>query len=223
MALASSHASAQKLKQAVAGPFLNCTADQKAAIETAAGEAGVRIWRTKADYSGVGPATDDRQVYQLAIKKRRAAQLEDTIFGRNDTDIGYYITNMYEILSASKRDIRCAPNTDKDCGATLKAYVRSSERNIIWVCPNFFQNDPKTKAPIDISAQAADQRVRTLVHESAHSAGISESAAGESYCTFITCEASCGTGGGPGKGTNVADNWSAFVHCVSGQAPDELD
>src|SRR5687767_35421 len=94
LTFAASQAAAQKLKQAVAGPFHNCTADQKAAIETAAGEAQVRIWRTKMDYAGIGPAMDDRQVYELARKRRRAVDLENTIFGVNDTDISFYITSM---------------------------------------------------------------------------------------------------------------------------------
>ena len=64
--------------------------------------------------------------------------------------------------------------------------------------------------------------VRTIIHESAHTAGISESGGSESYCTHITCDSGCGDGGGPGKGTYVADNWSAFVHCVSGQPRDRI-
>lgn len=216
------HASAQKLKQAVSGPFYGCTADQRSAVESAAGEALKRVWRAKTAYAGIGPAMDDRQAYELARERRRAEGLETAIFGKNDTDISFYLTSMYVNLMERNRDIRCAPASDKECGVMREAYVRSSERKVIWVCPNFFQNDPKAKAAIDASAKAAEQRARTLVHESAHTAGISESSAGESYCAYITCDSGCGDGGGPGKGTNVADNWSAFVHCAGGQAADAV-
>ena len=76
------------------------------------------------------------------------------------------------------------------------------------------------------AASPAEQRVRTLVHESAHLAhpNISKPG-GESYCVVFTCEDSCGEGPldertnrhVPGR---VADNWSQFAHCASGGTPD---
>ena len=65
--------------------------------------------------------------------------------------------------------------------------------------PRFLDKDPP------------EQRVRTMVHESAHLTGIGE-IDGESYCTSYDCAGSCG-------GRNVADSWAHLVNCLSGQAP----
>jgi hypothetical protein len=80
----------------------------------------------------------------------------------------------------------------------------------IYLCEPFFAASPESK-------------VRTLIHESAHLAGVSETV-GESYCgggmTIVAngpattnggfdCETPCG-----GRNINIADNWSHFIHCV---------
>jgi hypothetical protein len=71
------------------------------------------------------------------------------------------------------------------------------------LCPAFFKQGP-------------EEQIRTLIHESAHLAGIGKADTAESYCVIFNCEQSCG-------GFESADSWGQFVHCLSGQAPDKPD
>ena len=199
-----SAAQAQRLTNQIEGPGYGCTDAQKTAVEAAAGEASKRVWRAKMGYAGIGPASDDLQSAELDQQKRHAQALEETLFGKNDTDIGFYLTGMYTLLTPAKRDIRCAKPSDKNC--TMRSgYFKRGEKPI-WVCPNFFKS-------------GAEQQARTIVHESAHAAGISESSGSESYCVIFTCADTCGKE--EGQGTRVADNWSQFVHCAAGQPADK--
>lgn len=117
----------------------------------------------------------------------------------------------------------CSTAADKDCGSRA-GYVRSDEKGIIHLCPKFFNQAATADA-----ASPAEQRVRTLVHESAHMAhpNISEPG-GESYCVVFTCADSCGDGPIDGRSGRhvpgrVADNWSQFAYCASGSPPDEAE
>ena len=60
---------------------------------------------------------------------------------------------------------------------------------------------------------SAEQRTRTLLHESAHLAHIGSADAAETYLPTWDCEA-------PG-GFDSADAWGQYVNCLSGQAPDQ--
>jgi hypothetical protein len=74
----------------------------------------------------------------------------------------------------------------------------------ISLCPKFFKN-------------TAEEQVKTMVHESAHLAGIR--VAGEQYCNMgFSCGEPC-----PGTSPyyySHADNWAQFVHCAGGRKPD---
>jgi Lysine-specific metallo-endopeptidase len=78
------------------------------------------------------------------------------------------------------------------------AYVMG-HRPPIHLCPAFF-------------ASSTEQQVRTLIHESAHLAGIGQPD-GESYCAVFDCQTNCG-------GFESADSWAQYVHCLSHQRPD---
>ncbi len=80
------------------------------------------------------------------------------------------------------------------------AYVVGN-RPPIHLCSAFFRSSP-------------EQRVRTLVHEAAHLAGIGE-VDGESYCVTFDCESGCG------PGFEAGDSWSHYVHCLSNQWPNQ--
>ena len=80
------------------------------------------------------------------------------------------------------------------------AYVVGN-RPPIHLCSAFFRSSP-------------EQRVRTLVHEAAHLAGIGE-VDGESYCVTFDCESGCG------PGFEAGDSWSHYVHCLSNQRPNQ--
>ena len=101
----------------------------------------------------------------------------------------------------------CGGKSDKAC-ASRNGYVRRGEGDVIHLCPNVFKE----------SKDVDEQRIRNLIHESAHlvDARVSQPE-GEGYCLAYDCEMSC-----PGRTAYlVADNWSQFVFCASGQKPDE--
>jgi hypothetical protein len=192
----------------------NCTRDEQAAIDTALPAAKSRVFSVQQTFAEIAPPGPDGSNYLAESRKRDLDVLGRTIFGADyeKTDVDYYIRGMRDVLLA-KPVIACSTGADAHCGGR-DGYVMTGQRTI-HVCPNFFNSNTGGTA-VDRSAPAAEQRVRTLVHESAHVAGISEHDGKESYCAFFTCDASCGAG------ANVADNWSQWVHCGSGQAPDQL-
>lgn len=135
--------------------------------------------------------------------------------GYNETEVGGILDLMAGALASPV--VKCSTEKDEHCGARA-GYVSRAETNTIHLCPLAF---------VDKSADGQEQMTRTVVHESAHLAhpDISEPG-GESYCVFFTCGMSCGSGpkdSATGKNVpaRVADNWSQFVHCASGQPHDE--
>jgi hypothetical protein len=90
---------------------------------------------------------------------------------------------------------------DPRCDALTSAYVKD-QKPPIYLCPNFFNG-------------SAEERIRHMIHESAHAAGIGQ-AKGESYCVDYDCATSCG-------GVNAADSWAHYVNCLSGQPADVPD
>ena len=97
-------------------------------------------------------------------------------------------------------DVKVAGKGDPECGSRA-GYVRGHHPPIV-VCPGFF------KDPSD-----AEGRIRTMVHEMAHVKGIGGADAAEQYFPIFDCDQ---------KGSfGSADAWSNYVHCLSGQTPDE--
>jgi len=192
----------------------HCNQDQDAAIKAALPQAAGRVFKVQQEYACIAPPGPDGSNALADSRKRELDVLGRTIFGQDydKVDIDSYIRGMRDVL-ISKPAIYCSAGDDEHC-AGRSGYVKTGER-IIHVCPNFFNSNVGGTA-VDQSAEAAEQRVRTLVHESAHVAGISEHDGKESYCAFFTCDSSCG------EGANVADNWSQWVHCGSGQSPDKI-
>lgn len=182
-----------------------CTAAQQKKIDDALPEARKRV----AD----------------AAKRVKEKDKDAEQYGRLMLGAGYDNAEVGAILSFMAKELdgvtaHCSGAADKNCGSR-NGYVRSGETGIMHLCPNFF--DEKA---IAVTASAAEKRIRTIVHESAHLAhpDIREPG-GESYCVLFTCEDSCGDGP-TDPGTNksvparVADNWAQFVHCASRRVPD---
>lgn len=96
--------------------------------------------------------------------------------------------------------LRCATKADPMCNGEVPgtgvAYVLGNALPV-HLCPKFF------KAPVM-------ERARTMVHESAHVAGIGQ-AKGETYCGPHVCTTVCGP-------PVVADAWSILVTCLNGPA-----
>lgn len=185
-----------------------CTGKQEAAVAAALPEAKARI-------------ADARR--KVKEKDAKAAAVGRVMIGGgyNEEEVGGVLDLMAAALSGAVA--HCSSAGDKYCG-NRAGYVRSDEKGIIHLCPKFFN-----EKGLEGSAPPPEQRVRTLVHESAHLAhpDISEPG-GESYCVVFSCEDSCGSGPrdertGRDVPARVADNWSHFTHCASGRPPDELD
>jgi hypothetical protein len=105
-------------------------------------------------------------------------------------------------VSSSELKVACETDKNPNC-AVRTAYVENLSSPIHF-CPAFFQ----TSTP--------EQRIRTLIHESAHLARIKEEGDSESYCVSFDCESNCG-------GFYVADGWAHYLHCLSGQKADQAD
>jgi hypothetical protein len=88
---------------------------------------------------------------------------------------------------------------DKEC-KLRGGYVMGQKLPIV-LCPGFFSH-------------GAEDQVRTMVHESAHVAGIGQASA-EGYCGLYTYSGPC-----PGD-FNAADSWAQFVNAVTDQPADQ--
>lgn len=159
----------------------------------------LRCQRAYERLAGIGPPpppgrTDPAQMWQL-----QARRLARTIFGEdlNMDQVTEIVGNMRSRLTPGL-PVVIAPANDPDCG-NRAGYVRGLRPPVV-LCPAFFSSSP-------------EEQIRTMVHEAAHIVGIGEPM-GESYCGVFDCQTSCG-------GFYVADSWSHFVHCLSGQTPDE--
>lgn len=88
------------------------------------------------------------------------------------------------------------------CRAALgwTAYVRENHPPI-HLCERFFR-------------KPHEEQVRTLIHEAAHASGIGQSG-GETYFAVFDCSPS------PQNNWDVADAWARYIHCISGQSPDQ--
>ncbi len=87
-----------------------------------------------------------------------------------------------------------AAKGDKECGSRA-AYV-VNHRPPIVLCDAFF-------------TQSAEERLRTMVHEAAHLAGIGQHDP-EGYCAVMDCSGPC-----PGA-FDSADSWSQYATCLTG-------
>lgn len=149
--------------------------------------------------AGIGPPSPPGRPDMTQEEQRRARNLARIIFGTdlNMDQVTEIVGNMRNFLTPGLK-AEAAAATDPNC-ASRAAYV-VGHLQPIHLCPAFFSSTP-------------EERARTMIHEAAHLAGIGE-VAGESYCGVFDCNTSCG-------GFSVADSWAHFVHCLSGQTPDQ--
>ena len=108
------------------------------------------------------------------------------------------LDHMLTALSPTASVKRAAAG-DKEC-SNRGGYVVGHKLPIV-LCPAFFASSP-------------EERVRTMVHESAHVAGIGQPS-GEGYCTMFDYAGPC-----PGDFSS-ADSWAQFVNAVTDQPPDQ--
>ncbi len=169
-----------------------CTPEQAAQVEAARRTGAVRTQLATDKTRGVHPHTgaNDR-----AESRRLADELiEPGIASDQLVEINEKIRNW---MSRHELPVVCAAASDGNCGGRAGFVIGLSQP--IYVCPGFFGG-------------SAEERVRTLIHESAHLAHIGKTGT-ESYCGVYDCSIRCGD-------FSDADGWSHFVHCLSGQPAD---
>lgn len=178
------------------------TAAEQRVIETARGAAAVRTQIANFRTAGIGPGTPDKREDIAGYERRQQArQLATRMFDwdpPNLEQVGEVVNKMINSVSPGT-NYRVAGAGDPECGSR-SGYVVGHQLPIV-LCPGFFR-------------ESAEQRVRTLIHEAAHVAGIGKADTGESYCVVFDCEHGCG-------GFDSADSWAQYVHCMSGQAADQ--
>jgi hypothetical protein len=177
------------------------TANQQKLIDAARRAAAIRCQVAMHRVRGIVPPGQGERIDPALEMSVRAQSLARTMFRWDDPNmeqIGDVISSMVNFLTSGV-DVRVAAPGDSECGQRA-AYVRGLRPPIV-LCPTFFSDSP-------------EQRIRTMIHESAHLARIGSGALGESYCVDFDCATSCG-------GFDSADYWAHFVHCLSDQKADQ--
>jgi hypothetical protein len=178
-----------------------CTTSQQKAFEAARKKAAIRAQVAASRVAGVVPPVPGRDTAGTA--RMRAEMLARRLFDErpNMDGVAEIVRRIRDVISTSSIQVNCPSGTDSLCGNLRRAYVVGG-RPPIHLCPSFFN-------------QSVDDQANTLVHEAAHLVGIGEPE-GEMYCGFFDCETSCG-------GFDTADAWAHYIHCLSGQPPQEPD
>jgi hypothetical protein len=172
---------------------------QRSVVESARAAAFGRTATARMQTVGVvppGPAGALDSSTEARITARQLAQRMFDWDNPNMAQVSEILGSMITHLSPGMQWI--AESSSRGHCQDRAAYV-VGHRPPIHLCPAFF-------------ASSQEQRVRTLVHESAHVAGIGRPD-GESYCVTFDCQSTCG-------GFEAADSWSHYVHCLSRQQPD---
>lgn len=162
------------------------------AITNARRQAFFRVQNVHFQLAGVHPTLGYQQQQHAMREARRLVSPRI----RNVTAVQDLISNMMTVLS-SDRVIECGPEID-NC-SVWNGYVQGN-RVPIHLCDSFFD--------LDFEGQ-----VRTLIHESAHAAGIGDPGS-ELYLPIFDCDSNA-------NDYNSADAWAHYVHCLSGQAADQ--
>jgi hypothetical protein len=133
-------------------------------------------------------------------ERQRATRLAQVLLDWPDPDMGKVETTVSSMLTALRPGgaVKEAEATDTHCNTLRPGYVLGNQPPIV-LCPAFF-------------GDSAEERIRTMIHESAHVSGIGQPK-GESYCVEFDCEHPCGD-------ANSADSWAHYVNCLSGQPAD---
>jgi hypothetical protein len=177
------------------------SARQQPVIEAARRAAAVRTQLALFRLSGIAPPSPSGSMDAAIEAQMRAKALAQVMFEWDEPNmeqITEVVSSMVNSLT-SRTSVMVAGRADPECG-NREAYVRGHRPPIV-LCRAFFRSGP-------------EQQTRTMIHEAAHLARIGSGALGESYCVDFDCTTSCG-------GFESADSWAHFVHCLSGQQPDQ--
>lgn len=183
-------------------PIAPVAPDQQQAtvIERARAAAAIRTQVALFRLRGTVPPGPTGRPDPSEAMRRRAQALARVMFDWADPNMEQIEEIVGSIVShLTNPQVMVGGRGDPECG-NRAAYVRGLRPPIV-LCPTFFSSTP-------------EQQARTMIHEAAHLARIGSATLGESYCVIFDCETSCG-------GFDSADSWSQFVHCLSGQTPDQ--
>ncbi len=177
-------------------------------IEAARAAAFTRVLLARDRVGGLGPPPPndpqtgtpmpDINAYENQQKARRYASLFFEWPNPNMDQIHSILGSMLTALSPGMPVTR-ANASDPNCGSR-DGYVIDHKPPIV-LCPAFFTSSP-------------EEQIRTMVHESAHRAGIGQPK-GEGYCAVFDYSGPC-----PG-GFDAADSWAQFVNAVTDQPADK--
>ncbi len=172
-----------------------CTDEQTAEIEAARAAAAIRTQVAVDRIRGLHPST--------GASDRREA--ESKAYGLIDSDVNF--DQVQEIAEGirnrvSNRELPVVCEAASNSNCTVRTAFVEDSRAPIHICPHFFETS------------SAEQRIRTMVHESAHMVGVREEGESESYCVLFDCSSNCG-------GFYAADSWAHYLHCVAGETPDD--
>jgi hypothetical protein len=159
-----------------------------------------RAFRAYSKVIGLGPPPPPGRPDPAEMDKLEARSLAQKMFREPDPDmdkVAEIVGKIRDRLLPGSFNAQQAQKGDKDCTGRA-GYVRGNKPPMV-LCPPFFSGSD-------------EQRVRTLIHEAAHLAGIGQPS-GESYCADFDCDTSCGD-------ANSADSWAHFIHCLGGGTPD---
>jgi hypothetical protein len=172
-----------------------CTEEQETAIETARRAAAIRTQVAVDRIRGLHPST--------GASDRRDAESKASELIDSDVDFGQVqeiAEGIRNRVSSAELAVVCESASNPSC-TVRTAFVEDSKAPI-HICPHYFETS------------TAEQRIRTMVHESAHLGGIREAGESESYCVLFDCSSNCG-------GFYAADSWAHYLHCVAGETPDD--
>jgi hypothetical protein len=165
-------------------------------MEAARREAFLRIQRAYLHLNGTHPHHGEQW-------QREGLRLARRLISSRVPDIDYVTDRLSRMMSALSTCNRIMRGPETSACNLYSAYYSSGDRKI-HLCNRFF-NRPTTN----------EQRIRTLIHESAHAIGIGRSGQ-ESYLPVFDCQTSL-------NDLSAADAWAHFIHCVLGLPPDQPD
>jgi hypothetical protein len=161
--------------------------------------------------AGIGPPPPARRLDPNEENRRRARDLAITIFNNVNPDmddIGDTLGDMKNRIASPTLPIQQAHFPDPRCG-NRSAFVVGN-RIPVFVCPRFFGGNE-------------EQRIRTMVHESAHLTGVGDPSGEAYYLQFNRVNEDPQIIEGTPRSTNradFADTWAKYVNAVTNQPAD---
>ena len=161
--------------------------------------------------AAIGPAPPPGRIDPNEANRRRARDLAIDIFNNPNPDmddIGDVLGDMKNRLASPNLPTQLAHFPDPRCG-NRDAFVVGN-RVPIFLCPRFFGG-------------SEEQRIRTMVHESAHLTGIGDPDGEAYYLLFNNVNEDPPIVQGRPRSNNradFADTWAKYVNSVTRQPPD---